>query len=179
MMQEKITGEKVYIRPITYADTELIVRWRNADNVRQYFIYRGEFTAESHERWMKEQVETGKVVQFIVCDIVDDRPVGCTYIHDIDIQEKSAEYGVFIGEEEYRGKGIGKEALKLTLQVAFDELKLDKIISRAISTNKASINCFINSGFRITQETTQITVPDNTEVPVTMMEIEKKDLMEK
>lgn len=171
MTQEIITGEKVYIRPITYDDTSMIVKWRNADNVRQYFIYRADFTKESHEKWMKEQVETGKVAQFIVCDVKDDKPIGCTYLRDISKEDKSAEYGVFIGEEEYRGKGIGKEALKLTLKVAFEELELEKVISRAISSNKPSVYSFLNSGFKITEETVQTTFPDGVEVPVTMMEI--------
>ena len=43
---DKIYGERVYIRPITEEDTDLIIAWRNSDAVRPYFIYQKPFTRE-------------------------------------------------------------------------------------------------------------------------------------
>ena len=57
---------EVTIRPITYDDTEDIIRWRNSDFVRSRFIDQTLFTKESHEKWLKNFVETGKVAQFII-----------------------------------------------------------------------------------------------------------------
>ena len=51
---------EVSIRPITYDDTEDIIRWRNSDSVRSRFIDKRLFTKESHERWLKEYVEKEK-----------------------------------------------------------------------------------------------------------------------
>ena len=34
-----LTGEKVVLRPITDADTDNIVRWRNTPSVRDNFIF--------------------------------------------------------------------------------------------------------------------------------------------
>ena len=56
----------VTIRPITYDDTEDIIRWRNSDYVRSRFIDQRLFTKESHEYWLKNFVETKKVDQFII-----------------------------------------------------------------------------------------------------------------
>ena len=39
-----ITGDKVTLRPITDADTDLIVRWRNDPAVQQFFIFREPFS---------------------------------------------------------------------------------------------------------------------------------------
>ena len=39
-----LTGEKVVLRPITDADTDNIVRWRNIPSVRDNFIFRQTFT---------------------------------------------------------------------------------------------------------------------------------------
>lgn len=145
---EKLKGERVYLRPITYEDTELIVNWRNLESVSKYFIYREPFTVEGHEQWMKNQVETGKVYQFIACETESNKPVGCTYLRDYDKIHNKAEYGVFIGDENMRGKGLGKEMLQLTLQFAFETLKLHKVYARALSDNKASVNCFLACGFK-------------------------------
>ena len=63
MNNVRIEGQRVYLRSITYEDTDMIVAWRNQENVIKYFFYRGEFTKEGHLKWMKERVETGNVVQ--------------------------------------------------------------------------------------------------------------------
>lgn len=145
-----LEGERVYLRSITYDDTDMIVRWRNQENVIKYFFYRGEFTKESHENWLKTRVETGEVDQFVVVLKDGDRPIGCTYLRDIDYENSKAEYGVFIGEEAERGNGIGKEILELTVRYAFDELKLHRVYARVLESNKPSLYCFLHCGF--TQE---------------------------
>ena len=147
MEQIRIDGQRVYLRSITYEDTEQIVKWRNKESVKKYFFYRGEFTAESHTKWLKERVETGEVVQFVVCDINDDRPIGCTYIRDIDHDNKKAEYGVFLGEDDVRGKGIGEEILDLTVDYAFNVLKLHRIYARVRVDNYPSLYSFLHCGF--------------------------------
>ena len=146
-LTERIIGEKIYLRPITYEDTDLIIQWRNADSVRKYFIYREPFTKEGHEKWMKTQIETGNAYQFIICLKSDNRPIGCTYLRDYDKMHNKAEYGVFIGEENMRGQGLGKEMLNLTLQFAFNVLHLHKVYARALADNAASIHCFLSCGF--------------------------------
>lgn len=166
-------SNEIYIRPISYGDTNLIVRWRNQDNVKNYFFYREEFTSEIHENWMKNKVETGQVAQFIVCLKENDRPVGSTYLRDIDLQNGTAEYGVFLGEEEIRGRGIGKAALALTLEYAWNELGLTRVIARAISTNKPSVHSFLNSGFVIDEEITDVACSDGEKVAMTMMSINR------
>ena len=40
--------KEIYLREMTAADEELIVKWRNTDFVRQNFIYRKPFTVEGH-----------------------------------------------------------------------------------------------------------------------------------
>lgn len=147
MKSVSLDGDRVYLRSITYDDTDMIVRWRNQDNVIRYFFYRGEFTRESHENWLKTRVETGEVEQFIVVLKDGDRPVGCTYIRDIDHENSKAEYGVFLGEADIRGMGIGKEILNLTVKYAFDVLKLHRIYARVKETNKPSLYSFLHSGF--------------------------------
>ena len=159
----------ITLRKITYADTDMIVRWRNSEAVRCNFFYREEFSAETHLRWMETKVKSGEVVQYII--EVDGRPVGSTYFRDIDRGRASAEYGVFIGED-VRGRGIGTEALRLTLDKAVSELGLRHIIARAIEGNDASINCFLHAGFTIDSTIPDVECSDGTRVNMVMMSIE-------
>lgn len=144
---ERIYGETVYLRPITVKDTDRIITWRNSEAVRPYFIYQKPFTREGHENWLKTMIDSGKGFQFIVCMQDGDKPIGCTYLRDYDKENNKIEYGVFLGSEEVKGKGIGTEILKLTLQFAFGQLKVHKVFARVFSDNQASLKSFIKGGF--------------------------------
>jgi len=146
---KRIVGKQVYLRPITDSeeDTNNIIRWRNSETVRPYFIYQKPFTVEGHKQWLEKEIFSGKGFQFIVCRVEDDKPIGCTYLRDYDAHSRKAEYGMFIGEQIEKGKGIGTEILGLTMEFAFGELKLHKVFSRIFADNPASIHSVSNNGF--------------------------------
>ena len=144
---DKIYGERVYIRPITEEDTDLIIAWRNSDAVRPYFIYQKPFTREGHREWLETMIRTRRAYQFIVCTIEEDKPIGCTYLRDYDRENNKIEYGVFLGSDDVKGKGIGTEILRLTLRFAFDKLHVHKVFARAFADNRASIGSFLKGGF--------------------------------
>lgn len=143
----RIVGQRIYLRPITMQDTDLIVTWRNEDRVRRNFIYQAPFTREGHENWMRTKVAAGEVVQFIICEKETDRPVGSVYFRDIDRSNKKAEYGIFIGEADSAGKGIGSETARLAVDYARDVLKLHKLLLRVFADNMAAVKSYQNAGF--------------------------------
>ena len=149
-IEEKYRDEAagIYLRLMTYDDTERIIRWRNSDAVRRNFIYQEMFTRESHEHWIKTKVETGEVVQMIICDLTTDEAFGSVYIRDIDRQHEKAEYGIFIGEPAARGRGLGTAAAKLMLRYCFEEEGLHRVYLRALSGNEQAVRSYEKAGFR-------------------------------
>lgn len=140
-------GAGIYLRLMTRADTDLIVAWRNSDQVRRNFVYQDLFTRESHEEWIRTMVDTGKVVQMIICDLRENRPLGSVYIRDIDRKHNKAEYGIFIGEPSARGRGVGTAAARLMLRYCFREEKLHRIYLRAFADNLQAIRSYEKAGF--------------------------------
>ena len=122
-----IESARILLRPITAADTPLIVKWRNTESVRRNFIFREPFTAEMHENWLRTRVATGQVIQYIIVDRESGESVGSVYFRDVDRKNHSAEYGIFIGEEAARGKGLGSETARVFTDFGFEELKLHRI----------------------------------------------------
>jgi len=169
--ENRIIGEKIYLRPITIDDSETIVKWRNQENVRKYFYFREDFSLEGQKKWFHSKVETKEVFQFIVCSKEDDTKLGCTYIQGCNIATCSAESGIFLGADDIRGKGVGKEALKLTVWFAFHELGLKSLTARAIKENEASINTHLSVGYKVVEYTTQKVIPTGELVDTVMMEI--------
>ena len=145
----RIDGDGIFLTSISYDDAEDIVRWRNSDEIQKHFIYRQKFTVEGQHRWIKEKVEPGLVAQFIIWDKQTNTKIGAVYLRDIDKVNKKCEYGIFIGESDYIGKGIGKECYRLMFDYAFNTLGLNKMCIRIISDNMRSIKCAEKMGFKV------------------------------
>lgn len=146
-MQNKYTDGTIYLRLMTEGDTDNIVKWRNSDAVRTHFIYQKLFTRQSHEQWIENMVKPGKVVQMIICECENNRPIGSVYIRDIDTTHHKGEYGIFIGEADARGKGIGTRTAKLMIQYAFEELGLHRLFLRVFADNAQAIGSYEKAGF--------------------------------
>ena len=127
------TGAGIYLRLMTREDTDRIVAWRNSDAVRKNFIYQALFTRESHENWIRTHVETGDVVQMIICDLANDKPLGSVYIRDIaDLvvvrQQDTAEEGQIVvalieNEATLKRYYIDKRRKKIRLHPENDGMK--------------------------------------------------------
>lgn len=143
----EIIGEKIILRPITAHDTEMVLKWRNSEEVRRYFIYQKEITEADHRKWLSDKVEMGTVVQFIMLEKTSLHPFGSVYLRDINRHNKKAEYGIFIGDLLARGQGYGTEAARLMLDYAFKELALHKVSLRVLKDNLEAIHSYEAAGF--------------------------------
>lgn len=143
----EIRGQQIYLRPITADDTEMAVRWRNMPVVVENFIYRRPVSRTDHENWLAGKVFTGQVHQFIVCRIEDGLPLGSIYLQNFEEENRKAEWGIYLGEEQAYGKGIGTESARLVLEYAFTALGMHKVVSRVLARNKASIRMNEKAGY--------------------------------
>lgn len=143
--------DAITIRPIELFDTDNIVKWRNAPSVKKYLYSQDELTAEQHRNYFHTYITTGKVKQFIISENHDGEchDIGTSFIKNIDTHSNKAEFGIFIGEENVRGKGYGTIATKLTVDYAFDVLKLNRLYLTVFSDNVAAIKAYKNCGFTI------------------------------
>lgn len=139
----------IYLRPINICDTDNIIRWRNSENVKRYFIYQSDFTKEEHLKWMETKVGTGEVIQFIIVEKKTNNPIGSVYLRDIDNNNHKAEYGIYIGDEKNRSKGYGTQAAKLMIEYAFNKLHLHKLYLRVYADNKQAISSYKKAGFML------------------------------
>lgn len=146
---EKYRDEQsgIYLRLMTGEDTDRIVAWRNSDAVRKNFIYQELFTREGHEEWVRSMVNTGRVAQLMICLAQGCEPVGSVYVRDIERRHRKAEYGIFIGEAQARGRGIGTAAARLMLKYCFEELGLHRVFLRVYADNAQAVRSYEKAGF--------------------------------
>ena len=166
-------NEQVTIRPVTEADTDRIIAWRNAPSVMAHFIYRTPLTRKAHLNWLHNRVETGEVAQFVIYD--GETAVGSVYLRDIDRNNQKCEYGIFIGDEDCRGKGIGTAAAKLALAHAFEELGLNRVYLRVFADNLGAIKSYEKAGFRYEGPFRQDVMIDGVGEDIVFMAILRED----
>lgn len=77
----------------------------------------------------------------------DRRYVGNAYLRKINLLDRNAEFGIFIGAQELWGKGLGEEATRLMVQYGFREIGLHRIWLIVFAFNPRAIRCFEKCGF--------------------------------
>lgn len=146
-MKELLELDNVILRSIRLEDTDNILKWRNHPSVKKNFCLQEELTKETHLAWFQNKILTKQVVQFIIIEKDSNKPIGSTYLRDIDTKNHKAEFGIFIGEEIARGKGIGTSATKLMVEYGLNTLGLHKIFLRVFSNNISAIKAYEKAGF--------------------------------
>ena len=144
----RIQGQQIYLRPITAEDTELAVRWRNQPVVVENFIYRKPVSREDHINWLENKVFKGLVHQFIVCRNEDDLPLGSIYLQNFEEENRKAEWGIYLGEEQAYGKGIGTEFFK-QLDIWAEKENITRLELTVICENKIAKHLYEKNGFEI------------------------------
>ncbi|MCR5233034.1 MAG: UDP-4-amino-4,6-dideoxy-N-acetyl-beta-L-altrosamine N-acetyltransferase [Lachnospiraceae bacterium] len=144
-----IESARLMFRPITVEDTDMVLKWRNSEHVKNNFIVRRDISKEEHLNWLKTKVFAEIVMQFIIIEKDSGIPIGSVYFRDIDRTARKAEYGIFIGEESAKGKGYGKETAERMVKYFFDEMKFHKLSLRVLEKNQAAIRSYENAGFKI------------------------------
>ena len=82
-----------------------------------------------------------KQLRLAICG-KDEALLGLIDLFDFDPVHKRAGIGILIAEKEDRGKGYGKEALKLLIAYAFTHLNLHQLYANISSENIESIKLF-------------------------------------
>jgi len=140
----------IALREAKVKDMENYVKWRNSPGVRNFHVYKELYTLSGQKRWFRENVMKKKAAVYLIYDRQqpDSDGLGFVNIHEIDRQNKKAEFGLFLSPDVKRGSGIGSKASRLALDIAFNELNLHKLYLNAFSDNAIAIKCYENAGFK-------------------------------
>ncbi len=148
-----IMGERVALGAIRRDLVPLYHRWINDFAVlRTLHVPRPSTLEEvqvAHEAQVAEERQR-RVVYFTVYDRATLRPIGRTDLMDISYRDRSARFGIEIGEADYRGRGYGTEATRLTLDYAFTALGLHNVALETWDYNRAGQQAYTKAGFRET-----------------------------
>jgi RimJ/RimL family protein N-acetyltransferase len=85
---------------------------------------------------------------FIIVTKNDEKPVGVCRLKEVDLINRRASLGIFIGEKSCWNKGIGTEAIKLLLDFGFNVLNLQNVMLQVYSFNERAVGAYEKCGFK-------------------------------
>ena len=145
-----IVGEKVALGPLRKDLIPIYTRWYNDFNtLRTLDAMPVPLAVELIEKWYERVIQRGETeIAFTVYARDTMRPIGNTGLNDIDYRNRTAEFGITIGESDARGKGYGTETAQLMLGYAFTVLGLHNVMLTVHEYNPAGIRAYTKAGFQ-------------------------------
>lgn len=145
-----LTHNGITLKSLSLADIEQVRQWRNAPEIAGNMEYTSYITAEQQLAWF-EKIRIKEDCHFFIIKITD-KPIGLAHISDVNLVEKSAQVGLFIGELNYVGTGVAVAASNLLLQFAFENLALKQLYAKVKNQNTPAINYNAFLGFEFDQK---------------------------
>lgn len=144
-----IQGDNINLRIAELKDTEAIFEWEN--DVSHWFVSDtiAPYTVEDIQHFLVNTNEIYNSGQTrLIIENSDNVAVGCVDLFDFNPKNKRLGLGILI-DENHRGMGYGKEAIKLSSDFAFESLDAQTIYAEVPESNKGSQRIFMSCGFQL------------------------------
>jgi len=84
-----------------------------------------------------------------VIDKESGEHIGNVKLGPIQWVHRSAIFGIMIGEKSFWGRGVGREATRLTVEYGFERLNLNRIDLGVFAEHEAGVRCYQKLGFKV------------------------------
>jgi RimJ/RimL family protein N-acetyltransferase len=141
---------RVYLRALEMDDYKTSIKWRQDDEIWRMVLSPRYYVSEEYEKkWVENIIfNSSNRVTLAICMKDADKHIGYVHLTNIDWKNKTSSFGKLIGEKEYWGQGLGREATMLMLYHGFYELGLERIEARQLLNNIGSIKVNEKCGFK-------------------------------
>ncbi|MFB6291699.1 MAG: GNAT family N-acetyltransferase [Candidatus Bipolaricaulia bacterium] len=146
-----IESQRLCFKPLKKKHLNRYVSWLNDPEINRHLgpIIGALFTKEKGEEWyeeMKDQADKRIFTMHLKGNGTE--PIGYCGLYRIDYRNDRSTIQVIIGEEEYRGRGLGTEATRLLLDYGFSALSLKTISLSFMEDNEGARQIPKKLGFR-------------------------------
>ena len=148
IISPKMIGKKVMLGPIREDLNNLYRRWLHDMETSIHLVPVRLLTFQMETDWLRAATAAGHVL-FTVYEKQSGTPIGTTSLMTVDTVNRSAEFGIMIGEKGFRNRGFGTEATVLTLDYGFNFMNLQSIYLRVHEFNTRAVRTYEKVGFKI------------------------------
>lgn len=132
----QVAAYGIRLEPIKEADLETVRRWRNAEHVKIHMQYREYITEAMQQSWFRS-LDKSCNLYFMIRK--DSEKIGVVNLKDVDWHLKTAEAGIFIGDEHYLNTLVPVLATVSIMEYAFETLQLKSLKAKIASANLKAV----------------------------------------
>jgi len=145
-----ILGKRVRLRAVEHTDLPKFQEWLNDPAVIEGMSLYLPLSVGDEEKWFEQVMAAEPEEKPLAIEIQAGdawQLAGNTGFSNLEWTNRSAEFGIFIGEPSNWDKGYGTEALQLVLQHAFSTLNMNRVYLRVFATNLRARRSYEKAGF--------------------------------
>ena len=141
-------SKNIIIRPSVFSDCKQFAKWETKFAVTEFFSLNCDRDYEEVVIEFVERMADKTKLQFTICD-KQENLLGRIYISNLSKEYDSLDITrIYIGDPNERGKGYGKEALKLMLDYCFINLHMERVSLDYFEGNKVASALYESMGFK-------------------------------
>lgn len=142
-----IEGRCAALGPLSRDLLPVYHQWNNSLEVIRGQAREELLTMEHIEQWYEQVTDRASDdAYFTIYEREEMRPVGRTALKDIDHRHGTATFSIYVADG--RGRGVGTEATRLTLDWAFNHLGLCNVMLEVDAWNERAVRAYEKAGFR-------------------------------
>ncbi|MBL3593107.1 MAG: UDP-4-amino-4,6-dideoxy-N-acetyl-beta-L-altrosamine N-acetyltransferase [Synergistaceae bacterium] len=127
---------------------KLVLEWRNSTSIRSQMLNQSPIKWEEHCLWIAKQSgpeprSLARVVYY------ESKPIGVISLNQLDVKQGHSNWGMYIGEDEMRGMGIGKAMLDEVIRWGFVDKGLRRLYTSVLANNTKAMGLYVSRGFKI------------------------------
>ena len=149
MKNDFLIANLVELAPVNLDnDLPLWEKWdHDSDYQRQLNLMPAkQMSATSMKEWFEKDTPEGAL--FSIHEKNEGKIIGFVELDGYEWSARTAWVGIAIGEEDFRGKGYGTDAMNLLLKFAFRGLNMHRVNLSVFEFNKRAIRSYEKCGFK-------------------------------
>jgi RimJ/RimL family protein N-acetyltransferase len=124
-------GKKVSLVPFEKEDIPLVAKWNNIEELNAFSHSRFPVSVFEQTDWYEKTMKDKTKKKLLVMSNETKDKVGMVSLFEIDMKNRNSMIGSYVAPE-FQGRGYAKEAKRLLIRFAFQELNLHKLYGNVI-----------------------------------------------
>lgn len=140
-------SDDIIIRESKLEDIDYFYKWELTNEVAEFFSIENNQSYDTVIRTFIHDDENIYKKQYTIVLKKTGEPIGRIVLNDINKGWKAEIFRIYIGVLSLRGKGYGKQAIRIIMRLAFEEWNIERLYLDHYTGNPAS-KLYLSLGFK-------------------------------